>query len=450
MGRRPLPSVAEAFLATEGGRWAERLVRLFHHWLEDQQLGLETLRLVHVDQFLHRPSGRPIEVRTLHDYRYKLRRYFDWLRTHGHIDLDIPSRRSMPRRTLPAYAEEFLAGLEPTLRPGTCKHYRGSLYQLHDWLDEQRICIRDLGRQDLKVWFQHLQRKGQAPATRVNIIVAVRVYLRELEDQGILSVHADDLIRRSDLPRLPHYLPRPLPPEADRILKNRLANSESPYQRALLLMRNTGLRVGELAALEYKCVREDSSGHRFLKVPLGKLHSERLVPIDDETYDIARWLQASSDNGRRWLLETVRGCKTRHVHYSKALQEACDGLEISDKMTPHRLRHTYATTLLNAGMSLIGVMKLLGHSDYRMTLRYTEITLETVGKEYFEALTQLEARYRDAIITAKPTELDPDRALTDIIRWVQKRAGSDPEYQRKAKLLANRLRLIRQEVGELT
>jgi hypothetical protein len=99
-------------------------------------------------------------------------------------------------------------------------------------------------------------------------------------------------------------------------------------------------------------------------------------------------------------------------------------------------------------MSLMGVMKLLGHRDYRMTLRYTEITLETVGQEYRAALVQLETRYRQAIITA-PAKLDPDRALGAIIRWVQKRAGDNPDAHRRAELLVKRLKRIREEVSDL-
>jgi hypothetical protein len=97
----------------------------------------------------------------------------------------------------------------------------------------------------------------------------------------------------------------------------------------------------------------------------------------------------------------------------------------------------------------MGVMKLLGHRDYRMTLRYTEITLETVGKEYRAALTQLETRYRIALTTPGPVQLDPDEALGDIIRWVQKRAGQSVDQQKRASALVKRLKRIREEVGDL-
>ena len=124
------------------------------------------------------------------------------------------------------------------------------------------------------------------------------------------------------------------------------------------------------------------------------------------------------------------------------------GLEIDGKVTTHRLRHTYATTLMNAGVSLPVIMKLLGHRDYRMTLRYTNITLETVGREYRAALSQLETRYRLALTAAEPKRLEPGEALGDIIRWLQRRAA-DAEQRKTSQALVKRLRRIRGELRDL-
>ncbi len=83
-----------------------------------------------------------------------------------------------------------------------------------------------------------------------------------------------------------------------------------------------------------------------------------------------------------------------------------------------------------------------------MTLRYTEITLETVGEEYQAALVQMEQRYRLALRTAAPAKLDPNQALGAIIRWVQKRAGDNPEARHRAELLVKRLKRICEEVSD--
>jgi site-specific recombinase XerD len=410
---------------------------------------LESLARSDVERFLANPAEKPILAVTRNNYRYILFRYLDWLRAGDFISFDSAWLR-VRRQGLPESAEDFLGSLKPTLKPATCGFYRQSLRLLHNWLDENDIAMQTLSRDQLSGWLQYLHaERGQGPATRVNVIVATRVYLRSLNDAGLLDADADGLIRAADLPKLPVYLPRPIAPATDEELQRRLASSEDPYKQGLLVMRNTGLRVGELSGLTIDCVRKDELGNTFLKVPLGKLNNERLVPMDEGTLAVVEGLQRTGRPDRELLLETVRGHRTRHVHLKAALDEAAEGLEIPDRLTTHRLRHTYATTMLNAGMSLTGVMKLLGHRDYRMTLRYTEITLETVGKEYRAALTQLETRYRIALTTPGQVQLDPDEALGDIIRWVQKRAGPNNDQQRRAQALVKRLKRIREEVGDL-
>jgi integrase len=82
----------------------------------------------------------------------------------------------------------------------------------------------------------------------------------------------------------------------------RLARAQDPYQRGLLLMRNTGLRIGEISSLEYDCLRTDVKGNHFLKVSLGKLKKERLMPLDAQTYQLAQELRQGGRAGRTWRL----------------------------------------------------------------------------------------------------------------------------------------------------
>ena len=97
---------------------------------------------------------------------------------------------------------------------------------------------------------------------------------------------------------------------------------------------------------------------------------------------------------RTWLLQRSHG---RHVSTNDlrdALREASIGLTDSAPITSHRMRHSYATEMLSAGMSLPTLMRILGHRSYHMTLRYAAITDEALGKEYHQALAQIEKRYR--------------------------------------------------------
>ena len=86
--------------------------------------------------------------------------------------------------------------------------------------------------------------------------------------------------------------------------------------------------------------------------------------MDDNTVELLKKLQDKGKNNKTWLLESPTGYKTRYASYVKIMHEVCKGLQIDGRMTTHRLRHTYATSLLSGGMSIASVMKLLGHKNY--------------------------------------------------------------------------------------
>ncbi len=121
--------------------------------------------------------------------------------------------------------------------------------------------------------------------------------------------------------------------------------------------------IGELRHLEKNCVREDHSGNRFLKVPMGKMNNERLVPLDPETLAAVTELQRQGREGSPWLIEGARERPVGAQTYQDTLVKLAGDISLAlpDKLTTHRLRHTFATALMNGGMSLTGVMKLLGH-----------------------------------------------------------------------------------------
>ena len=354
--------------------------------------------------------------------------------------------RGFPRKPLPPRVAEFVETLAATHKPRVCYEYGRQLHRFHQWLSDNHVELSELDRGLMMKWFVYLTRRGIQAGHRAATIFMVRTYLRWLFEVGVTEEPLDQLIRQNDIPKRPTYLPRPLSPAADEELQRRLAESSSPFHRGLLLMRKTGIRVGELRDLEYDCLRLDSKDWHFLKVPLGKLDNERLVPLDDSAVTVVRELQQQGRTPRPWLLESVWGMKSRSSLYQRALREISADLDPLHKITPHRLRHTYATVLLNAGMSLVGVMKLLGHRSVWMTLRYAEITQETVGKEYYEALTQIERTYQMQRCTPSAKDFDPVRALGDVIRWIEKHCTRD----RSARLLIRRLTRVTKEVLDLT
>src|SRR5271166_61759 len=209
-------------------------------------------------------------------------------------------------------------------------------------------------------------------------ILTVRQFLTDILQWGWPAAPTRTLIFPRDIPQLPQPLPRYLPPDADRRLTDTLgdlsARGPTPLTRlhadALLFTRATGLRIGELRELELDCVHEIDGHGAWLKVPLGKLATERMVPLDTETVDILDRIADRRTPGRPLPHpRTGRPVEFLLVHQGRRISAQALRAELTraateaglKSVTPHQLRHTYATALVNAGVSLQALMQLLGH-----------------------------------------------------------------------------------------
>jgi site-specific recombinase XerD len=429
-------------LRTTANRREHAIVRALHRWLERQHLTIADLTPERLHQFLARPRRARVSRKASTKYKGWLRGYLQWLHDRGLIGFapGPPHRPALVE--LPPLACVFLASLAPTLRRPTCAGYASSLRKLHAWVDARGLTLERLTRSDVEPWLQALHAMGLQPSTRRDILLQTRTYLRWLSEHRRMRSAPDDLIRRTDFPKLPQYLPRPLTAEADRELQRRLGQSQAPGAWALLLMRRTGLRIGELCGLEYHCVRGDRD-RPLLKIPLGKLNTERLVPIDADSVELIRRLQQLAPRPRPWLVPGFDGARMSYFRLWTTLDAHSRDLPDPARITSHRLRHTYATEMLSAGMSLLGVMRLLGHRDYRMTLRYTAITPETVGDEYAKALARLATKYHlPARPPAPESPPDPDDLLDQLSRWLRKHISS----RQPLRALLKRIERLRREV----
>ncbi len=233
-------------------------------------------------------------------------------------------------------------------------------------------------------------------ADQARRIIAVGGFLSDVADWGWDDAPARRLLFRSDTPRLPQPLPRYLPVDADRRLTDALAASQHRLAAdALLLARACGLRIGELLDLELDCVHEIPGHGSWLKVPLGKLDTERMVPLDEETLELVDRIVATRTPGRPLPHpRTRRPAEFLFTHHGRRLTQTVLRAELSRSataagighVTPHQLRHTYATALVNAGVSLQALMALLGHVSAEMSLRYGRLFDTTVRAEYERAL----------------------------------------------------------------
>ena len=459
--RHQLPPVAAEYVAgfSYDKRKVRHLVGRFHAWLSINQVDTAEINTDVVDQFMQLPWARKLAASTTALYDRHLYRYVCWLGHHGYAR---PTQRKTEKAVpaLPQTARLFTQELKATLCPGSVKFYECALRCWYRWAESQDIDTRELKRSDVVAYCRALHSRELAPETRGHYLAQLRRYLFYLADEGLLNGNPMKLIRPADFPKPPILLPRALQPAVDAEIRSRLvaAAASDVRCRGLLLMRHTGLRVGELASLKFDCVHEDHIGNRYLKVPLGKLKKERLVPLNDEALSLVFALQVQGRPGRAWLIESPRTKKpfgtTRYHESMRAIREGIptpDGIRI----TTHRMRHTFATELLSGGLSLAAIRQLLGHRSMNMTLRYVSLTPDRLRQEYLAANAKARERYGRVPEAPPAAQLDDRTAaelIADTIRQIKRDAAdlSSEQHKARARRTArelNNLRIVLNDLG---
>jgi site-specific recombinase XerD len=230
----------------------------------------------------------------------------------------------------------------------------------------------------------------------------------------------------SDIPKQPSMLPRALAPDVDQALMTAIAELPDLFARVgLTVLRGTGLRTGELLDLELDAIVDYGPAGSWLRVPLGKLNTERTVPLDAVTLEaFDTWFAQRRQH--RALPHPRHGRPTdfvfveadRHLTAGRlqvGLRDAVRAAGITGpngaplRVVAHQLRHTYATSLVNAGMSLQALMNLLGHSSPEMTMRYAQLASPTLRAAYDQAIGRLRRRIPVARVTgghAVPSDVE--------------------------------------------
>ena len=353
--------------------------------------------------------------------------------------------------------ETHIRTLALTLRPSTVIGYRGSVHRFLSFLRTAFPQVRRLSqlRRDphLLGWFGSLC-EPQPPLsnkTRATYLLCLRRLLDDLTANGH-SIRPD-LIRREDLPPQPQYLPRPLSPPDDQRLQQQLRRIDDLPAQALLLTRATGIRIGECIDLALDCLRQLGPDQWALHVPLGKLHSERLVPADEDIRQIVArilTLRALSPHSRLatsegLLLPRRSGHGAFYQTLAGALAKAAKRANCSCHVTPHQLRHSYASEMVRLGVSLPTLMQLLGHKDIRMTLRYVLVTQTDLQREFHTArrnATQFHILPTLSLPNLSATDLCGIRqalATTRHVLEMYRRQLSDEKTRRKLQRLDKRL-----------
>lgn len=297
------------------------------------------------------------------------------------------------RSTLEEILETHIQTLALTLRPRTLENYRsvvrGFLAYLHrDYPQVHRLA--QLRRNPHMFGWLRWMCEKQPPihnGARIQHLLCLRRLLNDLATNG--HVFQPDLIRREDFPPQDRYLPRALSLQEDSSLQQELRRIDTLEANALLLIRAIGMRISECVDLPLDCLREIGLDQWAVHIPIGKMHTERLVPADSEVRRIvARILTLCAQASRKSQAFLLPRTASHHALVQTlrfALADAAKRSACPSHVTPHRLRHTFASEMIRLGVSLPALMQLLGHKDIRMTLRYVQVTQQDLQREYNRA-----------------------------------------------------------------
>jgi site-specific recombinase XerD len=375
---------------------------------------------------------------------------------------------SQSRRSLEQIFETHVQTLALTLQPFTVAKYQYVARHFVGYLRTNFPKVRRLSqlRRDPHMlgWFRWLceLRPPVGNHTREQRLLCLRRLLDDLALQG--HPLQPGLILREDFPARPEYLPRALSPEDDRRLQEELRRADNLYSNALLLTRLTGIRIGECIHLPLDCLRHVGTEQWALHVPLGKLHTERLVPLDSEGRRLLNRileLRALFSPGRLakskgFLIPRVGGrfalFQTLRLVLADFAKRA--GCADSSPISPHRLRHTWASEMLRCGISLPALMQLMGHKDIRMTLRYLKITQPDLQREYYKARQNTAQSYPLPSLSVSATTADlpgirQALAATRHLLEMYRRQFSDDKSRRRLQRLDRRLLDVAQQLQNI-
>ncbi|MEA2825718.1 MAG: hypothetical protein QOG43_157 [Actinomycetota bacterium] len=322
------------------------------------------------------------------------------------------------RRTLLAYLDVRAT----VLRPKTIEKLTSALAIFGEYLSEHHgdvRSVRALERRHVEgflAWTatrgcrgSHDKGRRVGPHVHAHAAITLRGFLDDITAWGWAEAPRRRLVFATDIPRQPDSLPRALPPDIDGALMAAAAVLEDRFARvAITVLRRTGLRIGELLDLELAHLVDYRTGGTWLRVPVGKLHNERSVPVDDVALAaLEEWLAHRTgqraqthprDGHRADFMFIERGRRLGQTRIRQGLTDAVAGAGLTGpdgqplRIVAHQLRHTWATELANAGMSMQALMTLLGHRSAEMTTRYARLASPTLKAAYDQATGKIARR----------------------------------------------------------
>jgi integrase/recombinase XerD len=285
------------------------------------------------------------------------------------------------------FLEEFINHLavERGLAANTLVSYRTDLNGFIAFCRQYGLInMQQAGKDAIMSYLFQLQLNGRSPATISRHLAAIKSYYRFAVNEGVVNKDpAQDL----ESPRPAQRLPRVLTvEEVDLLLSQPLIGEPAGLRdKAMLeLLYATGLRVSELVSLDLTSINLENG---FIRC-FGKGSKERIIPVGDVA---ARFLREYLGRGRckldkskmtTSLFVNHRGQRLTRQGFWKILKKYALKAKINTVITPHTLRHSFATHLLENGADIRAVQEMLGHSDISTTQIYTHLTKKRVKEIY--------------------------------------------------------------------
>lgn len=277
------------------------------------------------------------------------------------------------------YVQEYLDFLivEKGLAANSIESYSTDLASYMNFLEKQEIASLDQADTTvILAWLIHLTRKGLSPKSRARHLITLRGFYRYLVTEKHLSVNP---VKEVDIPKTGQALPKIMSvSEVEMLLAGIDTTKPRELRNAAMLevMYGAGLRVSELISLAMADVNLDAGLVRVM----GKGSKERVIPIGSKAREATReWIC----NGRPRMLKEIpsntlfvarAGKPMTRQAFWKIIKRYALNSGIRRNVTPHTLRHSFATHLLEGGADLRSVQTMLGHSDISTTQIYTHVS----------------------------------------------------------------------------
>ena len=240
-------------------------------------------------------------------------------------------------------------------------------------------------RQGMLSYLLNLKERGYAATTKARKVAAARSFSKFMVAEGIIK---DDPTQKLDSPKVGKSLPKPISiSQVRRLLEQptKLSTPEAKRDKAMLeLLYASGMRVSELVSLNLGDVDTEGGYVRCF----GKGNKERLIPIHEQAALVVDEYvkeirpRLTRNDSERALFLNRRGERLTRQGFWQILKGYAKSAELETEVTPHTLRHSFATHMLSGGADLRSVQELLGHANISTTQVYTHLTTEHVRRTY--------------------------------------------------------------------